>query len=173
MSAKDITVYLTEGFSPTFYLNLKKFSHRLYQKYHVSLPWDLFYCNVKDKVEEVLCQGVFDPTKGNFTSFIHSMIRNEGTKTISKKHRPLDSLDSPSLELIRKNITHSNITRHISRDETVLHDARDSYMSHASSLCTSFDSNRFSVDLVNQHLTPHVLAYTWLLYSRGIDGLSF
>ena len=162
---ENITVFLTEGFSPSFYRHLERFSRKLYKKYEVNESWDSFYDDVRTKVEEVLSGGAYDPKKGNFTSFVHSMIRNEGTKATSKNRRKV-YIDDPAHQVLATNLVRSELP-----EVSLVRSFREDFSARACALCPSFDPDVFVSDLVNERLTPIVFAYVWLVYTGGRSEL--
>lgn len=162
----NVSVFLTEGFSPEFYYHLGRFSRKLYRKYEVTGTWDEFYENVRAKVEDVLSKGVYDPSKGNFVSFIHGMVRNEGTK-ISLKTKRVVHFDAPENSVISLNLTSSGLV-----DPTMAR-FREDFAAKADELGIPLDLDEFESDLILNRLTPMVFAYLWLVHTRGRRGISF
>jgi len=148
--AVDIEVFLTKGFCPEFYKNLEAFTARLYARYGVYSDFDTFYENVRAKVEDVLACGAFDPKKGNFKSFVHSMIRNEATK-IKSKNKKVHSAD-----------VYDYLEKPFPSTAPVPHSPKTRFLSRVEELALEIDEEGFSSDLQAQVVSPEVFAYLWL-----------
>jgi hypothetical protein len=162
---KDLDCWMVEGFSPLFYKNLERFSHNLYKYYSVNESWELFYDNVRTKVEEILSQGIFSGTKGTFKSFIYGMIRNEATKANSKNKR-LVALDDEAHAYMA-----ATLTRTDTPEVLAVKSFREDFVIRARERCIDVDPEVLEGDLCDGRVTSMVFAYLWLLKGGGGRGL--
>lgn len=162
---KDLDSWLTDGFTASFYANLERFTRNLYKFYNVNESWDYFYDNVRTKIEEILTEGVFTPTKGTFKSFIYSMVRNEATKANSKNKRRL-CLDDPAHEYLSQNLVRTE-----SSEVTFAKGMREDFIVLARARGEPVDHEVFEGDLCDGRVTPMVLSYLWLLKQGGTHGI--
>jgi hypothetical protein len=91
VAAKGLQVYLVEGFSVRFMAELGKFGKYLWNKYCKDIIDPEEYVDMlNSKVWYLLYNGVYDPSKANLTTFIHSTGRNIASLLVSKFSRVND-----------------------------------------------------------------------------------
>jgi DNA-directed RNA polymerase specialized sigma24 family protein len=161
----DLDIWITEGFTPAFYRHLERFTRSLYKKYSVNESFELFYDNVRTKVEEILTEGVYVPTKGSFKSFVYTMIRNEATKANSKNKRSVH-IDDPSHAHLAATLTRSDTP-----EVTAVKSFREDFILLAERRSVCIDQVAFEGDLHDGRITSMVLAYVWLLQRGGCRGI--
>lgn len=167
--SKSVNCFLTEGFSETFYLHLRRYVHHLYANvFQVNESWDYYYDKVREKLETLLGVNedgvsVYDPSKGTLVTLIYTVAYNERTKSNSKNKRNL-YIDSPEHEYLASNLTRPN--------SHAMTDLREQYLAEAASRGIDLSKEYFFADLNEGKLTPHVFAYLWMYQMGGRHGLS-
>lgn len=152
----DLRSFLTSGFCPEFYTGLDRLIKKLYYRYKVNDSLDVFVEHARAKVEDILAEGVYDASKGNFISFIHGMIRNEATKLKSKNKKADFYTD-----------VHEYLEAPTSLYTVKPHTPQFRFLAHVEELAIPLDEEAFSSDVHEAVATPEVVAYLWLLMRRS------
>jgi hypothetical protein len=161
MPKSNLSIYLESGFTEEFYGHLERLTMSRYRAFRVDDSFDYFYDCVRSQVEDLLMQGVYDPAKGNFITFVCAVIRNEATKVNSKNSHRILVEDNSQLD----------IPGACSDGGSAVQGLRQDFYIRAEQLGVTLDVEDFEADLHQNRLTPAVMAYLWLLQQGGCHGL--